>query len=198
MKLVYHLDDETFSLTEPFSDNSGHMQGRMFHSQKIPRHDRRVGNDCLSWKDIKIGEDIVLFGRTYRIINCDDFTKNFLEDRGIKVKTSEPIPIDSWNLARHFMTDKAREAEVKRFFQEKEKSSEMNSWVQIPESLIFILAWLDRKTDFSGDKVKRTFKLTISTSDDSISMTELTPGFGNQLFLKTERLPYTTPGEFLI
>ncbi|KAE9548882.1 hypothetical protein FO519_007907 [Halicephalobus sp. NKZ332] len=192
MKLIYHLDDETFSLTEPFSDNSGHMQGRMFHSQKIPRNDKRVGNDYLSWKDIQIGEDIVLFGRTYRIINCDEFTKNFFEDRGIKIKISESVPIDAWNLAKHFMTDKARETEIKKFFQEKEKVAEMTSWNQIPECLVFILAWLDQKTDFYGEKIKRTFRLTIRSSDDSVTMTELTPGFGNQLFLKAEKLPYTT------
>uniref|UniRef100_A0AC34REY5 DM10 domain-containing protein n=1 Tax=Panagrolaimus sp. JU765 TaxID=591449 RepID=A0AC34REY5_9BILA len=164
----------------------------MFHSQKVPRADKQVGNDYLSWKDIRIGEDVVLFGRTYRVVSCDEFTKNFLEDRGIKVRETESIPIDSWNLSRHFMTDKARETELKRFLNEKDKVENLNSWETIPETLTFLCAWLDRKTDFYGEKIKRTFKMTVSSADDSVTMIETTPGFGNQLFLKVDRLPYTT------
>uniref|UniRef100_A0A914QDJ0 DM10 domain-containing protein n=1 Tax=Panagrolaimus davidi TaxID=227884 RepID=A0A914QDJ0_9BILA len=195
MKLIYHLDDETMSLTEPFSDNSGHLQGRMFHSQKVPRSNRQIGNDFLTWKDIKVGEDLILFGRAYRIVSCDGFTKSFLEDRGIKVLETETIPIDSWNLSRHFQTDKAREAEIKKYFREKEKVAEMISWENIPEFLTFYCAWLDTKSDFYGERIKRTFKFIMSSRDDSVTMIEMTPGFGNQLFLKADRLPYITSGK---
>uniref|UniRef100_A0AC34R9V8 DM10 domain-containing protein n=1 Tax=Panagrolaimus sp. JU765 TaxID=591449 RepID=A0AC34R9V8_9BILA len=34
--------------------------------------------------------------------------------------------------------------------------------------------------------------MTMSSADDSVTMVETTPGFGNQLFLKVDRLPYTT------
>ena len=185
------------SLTEPFSDNSGHLQGRMFHSQKVPRHDRQIGHDYLTWKDIKVGEDVKLFGRNYRNVSCDALTKSFLEDRGLKVHETERIPIDAWNLSKHFQTDKARESEIKKFFREKEKIAEMVSWENLPESLTFFCAWLDTKSDFYGERIKRTFKLIMSSRDDSVTMIETTPGFGNQLFLKTEQLPYTTSGKFL-
>uniref|UniRef100_A0A7E4VHE4 EF-hand domain-containing protein 1 n=1 Tax=Panagrellus redivivus TaxID=6233 RepID=A0A7E4VHE4_PANRE len=193
MKLVYHLDDETMTLTEPFSDNSGHLQGRMFASQKVPRADKCVGNEYLTWKDIHIGEDLKMFGRTYRVVSCDPFTKAFLEDRGIKVRETETIPIDSWNLTRHFTTDRAREAALKQFIKERDKTADMVSWEQMPHCLNFLCAWLDTKNDFYGERVKRTFKFAINAIDDSVTMTELTPGFGNQIFLRTDQLPYVTP-----
>jgi hypothetical protein len=76
MKVTYHLDDDTVSLFEPNTMNSGHIQGRQFTRQRVPRNDRRVGDDFLNWKDFgKIGHDIKMFGRDYRIVSCDDFTR---------------------------------------------------------------------------------------------------------------------------
>lgn len=75
MKVTYHLDEDTISLFEPYSENSGHIQGRMFTRQKVPRNDKRIGEDYLTWKDFKIGQDIKMFGRNYRIVSCDEFTR---------------------------------------------------------------------------------------------------------------------------
>lgn len=34
-----------------------------------------VGNDFMNWKDVQMGEDLKVFGRSYRIVACDEFTK---------------------------------------------------------------------------------------------------------------------------
>ncbi|KAI6243968.1 Sodium/potassium-transporting ATPase subunit beta family-containing protein [Aphelenchoides fujianensis] len=50
--------------------------------------------------------------------------------------------------------------------------------------------------DFHGTKIKRTFRLAACTDDDSVTLNETTPGYGNgfenPLFLKATRLPYWT------
>uniref|UniRef100_A0A914CDT3 DM10 domain-containing protein n=1 Tax=Acrobeloides nanus TaxID=290746 RepID=A0A914CDT3_9BILA len=192
MRLTYHLDDETISLHEPHTENSGHLQGRMFYRQRVPRSDKRVINDFLSWRDFEIGKDVELFGRKYRMVSCDGFTKSFLEDRGIKVSSDEGIPIDAWNLKRHF-GNRVAENEFEKEALKRTKVNEMNSWESLPSTLTFLVAWLDTTDDFHrSTRVKRTFRMLVSTSDDTITMTELTPGFNNALFLKGVRLPYTT------
>ncbi|KAI6191484.1 Uncharacterized domain DM10 and Protein of unknown function DUF1126 repeat-containing protein [Aphelenchoides bicaudatus] len=191
MKLTYHLDDDTISLYEPHSTNSGHIQGRQFSRQRVPRNDRRVGEDFLTYRDFKIGKDLKMFGRNYRIVACDDFTRNFLADRGVEVG-AEQTPLDAWNVFKHFRPQQIyREVESpSRFFNEKE--SDMKSWENEPQILMFLAAWLDSKNDFHNTKIKRTFRLAACPEDDT---TELTPGFdyfGNALFLKSSRLPYLT------
>lgn len=64
----------------------------------------------------------------------------------------------------------------------------------MPPQMIFHAAWLDAKTDFNGVGLKRTFCIVLSTFDDSVTITETTPGFNNALFLKSSLLPYKTKG----
>lgn len=47
----------------------------MFAHQRVPRNDRRVGEDYLTYKDFKIGKDLKMFGRNYRVVSCDAFTR---------------------------------------------------------------------------------------------------------------------------
>uniref|UniRef100_A0A1I7RK22 DM10 domain-containing protein n=2 Tax=Bursaphelenchus xylophilus TaxID=6326 RepID=A0A1I7RK22_BURXY len=187
MKLSFHLDDETFSLYEPITDNSGHIQGRQFHRQRIPRNPKTVGTDYLDWKDVHVGEDLVLFGRKYRIVGCDDFTK----DRGIHVDDSEPIPTDAWSVFRHFRPQKMyRDDELTEMINKASLETELPSWETLPMNLIFHVAWLDSKNDFHGTKVKRTFRMIATPADDTVTLIETTPGFNNQVFLKGLRLSY--------
>lgn len=64
----------------------------------------------------------------------------------------------------------------------------------MPSYMIFYAAWLDSKTDFNGVRLKRTFRLVVCTSDDTVTITETTPGFNNALFLKSSLLPYKAKG----
>ncbi|KAI6209224.1 Uncharacterized domain DM10 and Protein of unknown function DUF1126 repeat-containing protein [Aphelenchoides besseyi] len=200
MKLTYHLDDETISLFEPHSTNSGHLQGRMFTRQKVPRQNKRVGEEHLTWKDIKIGHDINLFGKNYRVVACDDFTKSFLEDRGHPVGKIEQFPTDAWNVFKHFRPQQIfRDIESpSRLLQQEE--TEKISWETAPQLLLFHVAWLDSKNDFHGTKVKRTFRMSACPDDDTVTLNETTLGYGNgfehPLFLKASRLPYLTRDRF--
>lgn len=106
--------------------------------------------------------------------------------------TDEKIPLDAWNVFKHFRPQQIyREIESpSRFFNEKEL--EMPSWTLQPQILLFHAAWLDTKNDFHGTKVKRIFRIAACPEDDTVTLTELTPGFDNALFLKASRLPYLT------
>jgi hypothetical protein len=45
--------------------------------------------------DLNIGMEPKIFGRVYKIIDCDKFTRNFLNHMGIPVPDPLPAPITS-------------------------------------------------------------------------------------------------------
>uniref|UniRef100_A0A0N4ZJX6 DKNYY family protein n=1 Tax=Parastrongyloides trichosuri TaxID=131310 RepID=A0A0N4ZJX6_PARTI len=181
MKLLYHFDDSSFTLVEPKTENSGYLGGQLFRRKQVPSKNV-LANRFLSWKDFNIGDDVNLFGTYYHVASCDQFTRNFLTSNEINVNPNEAIPYDSWNLSR--IEKKNIDTTTPKF--------NFNHFHLIPRQMILNLAWLDTNNDYSTRKLKRTFKLIIDTSDDTVTMIEKTPGYGDQLFLKGVRLIYHT------
>lgn len=68
----------------------------------------------------------------------------------------------------------------------------------MPLTLIFHIAWLDTENDFHRGRIKRTFRMLSSTRDDTVIITETTPGFNNALFLRCTRLPYLSSSNFFL
>uniref|UniRef100_F1L921 EF-hand domain-containing protein 1 n=1 Tax=Ascaris suum TaxID=6253 RepID=F1L921_ASCSU len=181
MKLLYYLVDDTMSLNEPPVDNSGIMQGRVFTRQKVPRTDEHIGREFIHWSDLNVAQDIVLFARTYRITSCDHYTKDFLERNGIKVREAEEIPLDPWTKRRS-----AKRIEAMR------QSVESNGFVNAPTKLHLLACWLDSSNDFHGSRQRRTFRMTVFTVDDTVTLVETTSGLEGQVFLKRINLPCKT------
>ncbi|CEF68732.1 Uncharacterised domain DM10 and Protein of unknown function DUF1126 repeat-containing protein [Strongyloides ratti] len=182
MKLLYHLDDSTFTLYEPKTNNSGYLQGPVFRRKKVHRKNI-ITDQFLSWQDFNIGDDINLFGTYYHVASCNQFTRNFLSENGINVNPDEGIPLDSWTMSR------MEKANVK----DKLLSHHNISHFQmLPRQITFYLAWLDKENDYCNGKLKRTFKMTIDTYTDIVTMVEMTPELKDQLFLKGVRLSYQT------
>ena len=72
--IYYFLTDDTVYVTEPKVENSGIIQGVFIKRQKVPRTlDERY--DYYHWKDFNISVNMNFFGRVFRIVDCDDFTK---------------------------------------------------------------------------------------------------------------------------
>lgn len=63
-------------------------QGCLVSRQKISKN--RKSKENLSIFDFAIGKDIIIFGKTYEIIGCDEFTGKFLTRAGFIV----PQPIE--------------------------------------------------------------------------------------------------------
>ncbi|XP_053564897.1 EF-hand domain-containing protein 1 isoform X2 [Bombina bombina] len=95
--VYYYLEDDSMSVVEPPVENSGIPQGTFVKRQRHPKND--VG-DHYHWKDLNLGVNITLYGRTFRIVNCNKFTQEFLESEGIELNTPEHIPTDPFTLRR--------------------------------------------------------------------------------------------------
>ncbi|KAL0239097.1 hypothetical protein PCE1_004788 [Barthelona sp. PCE] len=68
----FHLEDEMTSIYEPKRTNSGMMQGTFLRKGKY-----------LNWTELKVDSEVTLFGRTFYVYGCDEFTRNFYESVGL-------------------------------------------------------------------------------------------------------------------
>ena len=71
---------------EPPVENSGIPQGKLMKRQRLPKND--IG-DHYTWKDINLGQNLTVYGRVFRVIDSDEFTKQFLESEGVVVNAPE-------------------------------------------------------------------------------------------------------------
>lgn len=92
-KIYYYLDDETIQVFETKSENSGLPQGTIIRRQKIQKpkkHEDLV--EFMSYEDILIGSNLEIFGKVFRICDCDEFTKKFFAEKEIKLDPAEEVP----------------------------------------------------------------------------------------------------------
>ncbi|XP_046645946.1 EF-hand domain-containing family member C2-like [Daphnia pulicaria] len=105
VKLCYYLEDDTISVHEPVTPNSGRPQGKLVRRHKVFKsghetkdEDGRGGRDDESpdkywhWKDLNVASDVDIFGRRFRLTNCNQWTREFLMSAGIQVNAPEDVP----------------------------------------------------------------------------------------------------------
>eukprot|EP01112_Ceratiomyxa_fruticulosa_P012055 TRINITY_DN331_c0_g1_i2.p1 TRINITY_DN331_c0_g1~~TRINITY_DN331_c0_g1_i2.p1 ORF type:complete len:632 (+),score=147.75 TRINITY_DN331_c0_g1_i2:262-2157(+) len=101
--LCFFLDDDTIQIAEEKQINSGISQGVLLRRQKVPKTTTNLGttakfvtatpnlDDHYVAKDLNIGEQLQAFGRAYNMIDCDHFTRRFLEEY-MKMNVPDPLP----------------------------------------------------------------------------------------------------------
>ncbi|CAB3220752.1 unnamed protein product [Arctia plantaginis] len=88
VEIFFFLEDGTLKVVEPKTDNSGMSQGTMISRQRV-----RLPNSYDLYYDIldlNIGQEVTFYGKVFKIVNCDNFTRNFMNRLGINVP--DPIP----------------------------------------------------------------------------------------------------------
>lgn len=93
--IFFYLEDNSISLTEPKMENSGIPQGIFLKRQKVLKNEN--SGYFISIEDLKVGEDIVIFGKNIHIYDCDQYTREFYENLGKPQGSAEECPKDSWN-----------------------------------------------------------------------------------------------------
>lgn len=73
--IFYFLEDYSIMITESKQTNSGIPQGAFLKRQMALKSDG--SNKPFSPDDFCIGLDIGIFGRQFRIFDCDQFTRDF-------------------------------------------------------------------------------------------------------------------------
>jgi hypothetical protein len=75
--ILYHLEDHSIMISEPRQTNSGTPQGVFLKRQMVLKQDGS-GLPMLP-TDFRIGLDVGILGRSIRIYDCDQYTREFFE-----------------------------------------------------------------------------------------------------------------------
>ncbi len=78
--IFYYLEDRSIQLIEPKQTNSGCLQGIFLKRQMVIKQD---GSQMpFEPTDFRVGLDLGLCGRSIRVYDCDQYTREFFENLG--------------------------------------------------------------------------------------------------------------------
>jgi len=75
--ITFFLHDDTVLVYEPVQRNSGFVSGKFLEKGKYKNVKR--DNQFFDPADFRIGKDVTINGYSFRILGCDEFTKNWYE-----------------------------------------------------------------------------------------------------------------------
>lgn len=78
LTIYYYLEDRSVMITEPKQTNSGCPEGSFLKRQMIIKQD---GSQMpFEPTDFRVGEDIDVCGRSIRLTDCDQYTREFFNN----------------------------------------------------------------------------------------------------------------------
>ena len=124
--IYFYLDDDTFMIQEPRVPNSGIPQGVFLKRAKL--QNPATGEDY-DWPDLRLGMDLNVNSRVFRIIDCDEFTRSYYANEGADIGQAEDYPENPFEHARSMINMKQvppDQAEFKNYIEVKLKGGRPN------------------------------------------------------------------------
>ena len=92
--IYYFVVDDTIKIVEPKSQNSGMPQGALIKRHRVPKP------DCTFYTlaDLKFGAELDVYGKLIRVIDCDNFTREFCREDTLGER--EALPTDEYGKIR--------------------------------------------------------------------------------------------------
>jgi hypothetical protein len=94
--ILFYLVDGQIEIQEPRQVNSGIPQGTFLKRNLLPK----AGGEFYTDKDFSLCSNFTVFGRTFRIYDCDSFTKMYYEREGTPLPQAELPPQDGYAVER--------------------------------------------------------------------------------------------------
>lgn len=168
--IFYYLDDDTIHIDEIREENSGIVQGYFVKRQRCEKEDQP--GVFIYWKEFNLCSEIFLFGKKFRICDCDEFSKKYFCDKGIKLNGSENLPeINYEDKFKNvdFLQNKKNIAEMKEYIEVGLKGGHPNKTLkQFLENdrkvLNFDISWFDDRYD----KEEKVFKMNYYLADGKV------------------------------
>ncbi|XP_029458980.1 EF-hand domain-containing family member C2 [Rhinatrema bivittatum] len=101
-KIYFYLEDDTIQVVEPEVKNSGIPQGTIIRRHRIPLPPPN-DEEFYTMEHFNINKEIVFYAKPYMIIDCDQFTRNFLRKLGVRINLAGSIPVDPYTTSRNKM-----------------------------------------------------------------------------------------------
>ncbi|KAI8825058.1 uncharacterized protein EV422DRAFT_617490 [Fimicolochytrium jonesii] len=180
VRILYYVEDDSIAVVEPPVENSGIPQGVLIKRQRLPRS----STEYFSVRDFNLGINVTFYGKTFRIIGCDAFTREYMQNtEHIYLNNPEPMPHDPHEELRSrptrtYVAGSKGPDKLKRFLENDRKV------------LRFFCVWDDRGSMFGE---LREFIMHYYLVDDSVEVREVQkPNNGRDPFpilLRRQQLP---------
>lgn len=158
--IYYYLEDDSIAVIEPHVENSGMPQGKLIKRQRLPKNDR---GDNWHWKDINNGMNITFYGKVFHVVDCDKFTKDFLESEGLVVNPPEGIPEDPY-------IDRRVKMAALRTYTTPPAFDKLKQFLELDRKVLrFFCVWDDRPNMFGE---MRPFVIHYYLVDDTLEVRE--------------------------
>ncbi|KAJ3076360.1 EF-hand domain-containing member C2 [Podochytrium sp. JEL0797] len=182
--IYFYLEDDTIHVSEPKFPNSGIPQGTLIRRHRIQKKEESNGQH-FTVTDLNVDQEVTLYSKTFKIVGCDEFTRQFLATLKIKVPPNGIFPEDPYQTHRAELNSRmkatrpcAPKVSLKQFLENDRRV------------LRFYCIWDDTNSVF-GDA--RHMVVHYYLSDDTVEIRESIPANSgrerNTLFLRRSRLP---------
>ncbi|KAE8622988.1 hypothetical protein XENTR_v10005450 [Xenopus tropicalis] len=185
-KIYFYLEDDTIQVVEPEIKNSGIPQGTIIRRHRIPLP--APNDDQFYTVDhLNLNKDIVFYSKIYRIVNCDEFTRNFLRKLGVRINPPDSVPSDAYSSTRK----KMEEMQPLRPY---ERIDTLKQFLEHDRHVLRFFCFWDDTTLF-GDS--RELVLYYYLADDTVEILEIIPANSGRdttpVFLHRGKLPKSSP-----
>ncbi|XP_075706870.1 EF-hand domain-containing family member C2 isoform X2 [Rhinoderma darwinii] len=187
-KIYFYLEDDTIQVVEPQMKNSGIPQGTIIRRHRIPLPPPN-DDQFYTVDHFNINKDIVFYSRAFKIVNCDEFTRNFLRKLGIRINPPGSIPADPYSTMRKEMEDNMKP------LRPYERMDTLKQFLNHDRHVLrFNCLWDDTPSPF-GDA--RELILHYFLADDTVEIIEVIPPNSGRdsvpVFLHRGKLPKQVP-----
>jgi hypothetical protein len=99
-RVVYYLADDTIEIFPIHKKNDGRYPApKLLKRMKLPNNDAKSSDsDFVHWKDLGVGVELNVFGRSMLLANCDFYTRDYFAKHGIELKDDMPLLADEEKL----------------------------------------------------------------------------------------------------
>lgn len=135
------------------------------------------GNEFYNWTDLDLAVNIMIFGKNFRIVQCDDFTRKFYQTQGIILGEGEEMPMDEFEKQTILSKKKIYPwdfKEIKEYFEVKLGGGHPNGGLEKfikndRKVLSFNILWWDKNVCGA----KNFYVLNYFLADDSVEIKEV-------------------------
>ncbi|KAJ3159629.1 EF-hand domain-containing member C2 [Geranomyces michiganensis] len=188
VNIYFYLEDDSVHVSEPKTANSGIPQGTLIRRHRITKPESANGQHY-TVADFNVGQEVTFYSRTFKIVGCDQFTKDFLNEIHVRVPENSKFPSDPYTAHRAELQSRMKATRPRPPQTSLKKFLENDRRV-----LRFYCIWDDTQSVF-GDL--RHMVVHYYLSDDTIEIREHIPANAgrdaNTLFLRRSKLPKRMP-----
>lgn len=154
-------------------ENSGIPQGTLIKRHRVVREGD--SDDYYTVHDLNLGVELPIYGRTFRIVDCDKFTSNFVPKLGIQLNDPEPYPEDSFaqkQMQSQLLGTKSLGVKSSDAVPREERLK-LKQFLENDRKVLRFFARWDNRDAMFGDV--RYFQILYFCADDTVAVNEINP-----------------------